>query len=129
MTDLIIKGAGSITDGLYIIKDGEIFKYKSKGGTVRTYPIADRSEWIPCAERMPDPDECPIDCIVTRKGKFGNYVDMAVAEKDGTWSSEDWKAIIMDDGKSDKKTWITNTHNDGIIAWMPNPKPYGERSE
>ena len=48
MTDLIIKGAGGIKDGLYVIKDGEMFKYKSKGGTVRTYPIADRpkGEWI-----------------------------------------------------------------------------------
>ena len=37
--DLIIKGAKGIKDGLYNIKDGELFKYKSKGGTVRTYPI------------------------------------------------------------------------------------------
>lgn len=46
--DLIIKGAGGIKDGLYVIKDGEMFKYKSKGGTVRTYPIVDspRGEWI-----------------------------------------------------------------------------------
>lgn len=46
--DLIIKGAGGIKDGLYVIKDGEMFKYKSKGGTVRTYTIVDRprGEWI-----------------------------------------------------------------------------------
>ena len=42
MSDLIIEGAKGIPDGLYVIKDGEMFKYKSKGGTVRTYPIADR---------------------------------------------------------------------------------------
>ena len=48
MSDLIIKGAKGIKDGLYVIKDGELFKYKSKGGTVRTYPITDRprGEWI-----------------------------------------------------------------------------------
>lgn len=37
--DLIIKGAKGIQDGLYNIKDGKLFKYKGKGGTVRTYPI------------------------------------------------------------------------------------------
>ena len=31
--------ANHLTDGLYNIKDGEIFKYKAKGGTVRTYEI------------------------------------------------------------------------------------------
>ena len=49
--DLIIKGAKGIKDGLYNIKDGKLFEYKAKGGTVRTYPIissADRpkGEWI-----------------------------------------------------------------------------------
>ena len=50
MSDLIIKGAGEIKDGLYNIKDGKLFKYKANGGTVRTYPIvsADRptGHWI-----------------------------------------------------------------------------------
>lgn len=49
--DLIIKGAKGIQDGLYNIKDGKLFKYKAKGGTVRTYPIvpsadAIQGEWI-----------------------------------------------------------------------------------
>ena len=38
--DLIIKGAKGIKDGLYNIKDGELFQYKAKGGTVRTYKIS-----------------------------------------------------------------------------------------
>ena len=44
MSDLIVKGAGEIKDGLYNIKDGKLFKYKANGGTVRTYQIvsADR---------------------------------------------------------------------------------------
>lgn len=51
MTDLIIKGAGGIKDGLYVIKDGELFKYKPNRGTVytvRSYHIMDRpkGEWI-----------------------------------------------------------------------------------
>lgn len=43
-SDLIVKGAGEIKDGLYNIKDGKLFKYKANGGTVRTYQIvsADR---------------------------------------------------------------------------------------
>ena len=49
--DLIIKGAKGIQDGLYNIKDGKLFKYKGKGGTVRTYPIvpsadAVHGEWV-----------------------------------------------------------------------------------
>ncbi len=48
MTDLIIKGAGGIKDGLYVIKDGEFFKYKPNGGSVRSYHVTDRprGEWI-----------------------------------------------------------------------------------
>ena len=49
--DLIIKNGKGIQDGLYNIKDGELFKYKAKGGTVRAYklvPSADRprGEWL-----------------------------------------------------------------------------------
>ena len=39
--DLIIKNGKGIQDGLYNIKDGEIFKYKSKGGTVRAYKLVE----------------------------------------------------------------------------------------
>ena len=38
--DLIIKNGKGIQDGLYNIKDGELFKYKAKGGTVRAYKLA-----------------------------------------------------------------------------------------
>lgn len=37
--DLIIKNGKGIQDGLYNIKDGALFKYKAKGGTVRTYKL------------------------------------------------------------------------------------------
>ena len=52
MSDLIVKGAVEIKDGLYNIKDGKLFKYKENGGTVRTYPIISaeqepkRGKWI-----------------------------------------------------------------------------------
>ena len=44
--DLIIKGAKGIKDGLYNIKDGKLFKYKAKGGTVRTYPIVPSADTV-----------------------------------------------------------------------------------
>ena len=50
--DLIIKGAKGIQDGIYNIKDGELFEYKAKGGTVRTYPIipsADAVKRVDCS--------------------------------------------------------------------------------
>lgn len=52
MNDLIIEGASGIPDGLYVIKDGELFKYKPNGGTVRSYHITDRprGEWIETAQ-------------------------------------------------------------------------------
>ena len=57
MSDLIVKGAGEIKDGLYNIKDGKLFKYKANGGTVRTYPIvsADRPTgyWLDAREEDP----------------------------------------------------------------------------
>lgn len=51
MSDLIIEGAKGIPDGLYVIKDGEMFKYKPNRSTVctvRSYHITDRlkGEWI-----------------------------------------------------------------------------------
>ena len=67
--DLIIKGAKGIQDGLYNIKDGELFKYKAKGGKVRAYPIvpsadAVQGEWL-YVENEPY-SEC---------SKCGRYID------------------------------------------------------
>ena len=51
MNDLIIKGAKGIPDGLYVKKDGELFKYKPNHGTVytvRSYHIMGRpiGKWV-----------------------------------------------------------------------------------
>lgn len=46
MSDLIVKDAGEIKDGLYNIKDGKLFKYKANGGTVRTYTLLKPKEPI-----------------------------------------------------------------------------------
>lgn len=76
--------------------------------------------WIPVSERLPSAEDCPMDCMVTRKSKFvGNYVDMAVAEANGTWTHEDWKAITIDG-----KATCISTRDADIIAWMPLPEPY-----
>ena len=87
--------------------------------------------WIPVSERMPKKEDCPMDCLVTRKSKtIGNYTDMAVAESDGTWTHEDWKAIVLGDNVSGKKTGLLNTRGDEIVAWMPQVEPWkGEEHE
>ena len=82
--------------------------------------VSAEAEWIPCSERLPSAEDCPMDCMVTRRSKYvGNYTDMAVAEADGTWTHEDWKAITI----NGKATCISTKDAD-IIAWMPLTKPY-----
>ena len=79
-----------------------------------------KGDWIPCSERLPKEEDCPMDCMVTRRSKLiGNYVDMAVAEADGTWTHEDWKAITI----KGEATCIS-TRDADIVAWMPLPTPY-----
>jgi hypothetical protein len=81
-----------------------------------------KTGWIPCNERLPSAEDCPMDCMVTRRSKYvGNYTDMAVAEADGTWTHEDWKAIAI----KGEATCIS-TRDADIIAWMPLPEPYEE---
>ena len=87
-------------------------------------------DWIPCSEKLPSEEDCPMDCMVTRRGKFmGNYVDMAVAERNGTWTHEDWAAIVLGDVESGRKTGLISTRDDEIIAWMPLPEPYSIESD
>ena len=91
----------------------------------------DALKWVPVSERLPESADCPMDCLVTRKSKnIGNYTDMAVAEKDGTWTHEDWEAIVLGDNVSGKKTGLLNTRGDEIVAWMPQVEPWkGEEHE
>jgi hypothetical protein len=90
----------------------------------------DALKWIPVSEKMPESADCPMDCLVTRKSKtIGNYTDMAVAEKGGTWTHEDWEAIVLGDNVSGKKTGLLNTRGDEIVAWMPQVEPWkGEQN-
>ena len=72
--DLIIKGAKGIQDGVYNIKDGEIFKYKAKGGTVRSYPI------VPSADRptedYSDPPDIPRAYYEKIVGNMSHEINM-----------------------------------------------------
>ena len=43
--------ADHLADGIYNIKDGKIFKYKAKGGTVRTYEIGELVRCKECRHR------------------------------------------------------------------------------
>ena len=107
------------------------YKFTTEEATeiISELPSAE-AKWIPCSERLPDAEDCPMDCIVTRKNEFiGNFVDMAVAEADGTWTHEDWDAIVLGDVESGRKTGLISTHDNEIIAWMPLIQPYREDGE
>ena len=60
--DLIIKNGKGIQDGLYNIKDGEIFKYKAKGGTVRAYKLVE----CVSAERVVRCKDCTYNSICSK---------------------------------------------------------------
>ena len=55
---MIIINVDRLQDGLYNIKDGQIFKYKPKGGTVRTYEMSEVVKCKDCKHRHED--ECPM---------------------------------------------------------------------
>lgn len=105
MSDLIVKGAGEIKDGLYNIKDGKLFQYKANGGTVRTYPIvsSDRPKWIPCSKRLPEIDK---RVIVT-----------------GTM----WGMWEVDIDRWNGERWVK--YGGYVSAWMPLPEAYREDGE
>lgn len=60
------------------------------------------SEWIPCAERLPDSD--------------GRY--LVTCNKWGAWNV-DWNIWKMEP----KPSWLWEQ---GVTAWMPLPEPYKE---
>lgn len=69
------------------------------------------SEWIPCSERLPS-----------------EYEEVLVCDKDGTMEVCDLETFGRGVGlkwtdKNGYECWLD------VIAWMPLPKPYGERKE
>lgn len=109
MSDLIVKGAGEIKDGLYNIKDGKLFQYKANGGTVRTYQIvsADRPKWIPVSERLPEEGDVVLICSKSGVIDFGK-------RKGDKWV---WLAEAL---------WDYWQETEDLIAWMPLPEAYKE---
>ena len=77
--DLIIKNGKGIQDGLYNIKDGEIFKYKAKGGTVRVYKLVE----CVSAERV---GEWQRKLVHYTDGSHGYRLKCSVCEEE--WLSE-----------------------------------------
>lgn len=55
---MIIINADGLQDGLYNVKDGQIFKYKANGGTVRTYEMVEVVRCKDCRHR--DLFSCPL---------------------------------------------------------------------
>ena len=51
---MITINADKLSDGLYNIKNGQIFKYRAKGGTVRTYEMGEIVRCKGCRHRYMD---------------------------------------------------------------------------
>jgi len=70
-------------------------------------------EWIPCEERLPKPRE---SVLLAVNNKYGDWVGEGcyweTTANHVIWKGYRWNATYWDDE---------------IIAWMPLPKPYGER--
>ena len=75
---MIIINADILQDGLYNVKDGQIFKYKAKGGTVRTYEMGEVVRCKDCKHRrencgMGDHRWCDVLKMTTREDDFCSY--------------------------------------------------------
>lgn len=93
-------------------------KMKAVIAKIKTMPSADRpQEWIPCSERLPS-----------------EFVDVLVCLTDGTMDVVQLTDYVDIDGEP---KWCHSTDytlggailNKDVVAWMPLPKPYGERKE
>lgn len=70
------------------------------------------SEWIPCSERLPD--ERGQYLVTTYAYNDYYYVDVLSFHKGKFYSTDsEWGDMVDND----------------VVAWMPLPKPYGERKE
>ena len=99
--------------------------------------------WIPCGERLPKAEEKV--WIQTERGKvcFAMYEDGTISEDDSAWH---WYDLHFDKWDEENDCGIipegwwewTEFHPDVefdcpvdevVVAWMPLPKPYKERSK
>ena len=98
--DLIIKNGKGIQDGLYNIKDGEIFKYKSKGGTARVYKLVD----CVSAERV-DCDSCIYKIMWQEQEKAETLDRHTLDVLQERFEAEELKAHAKSSGLKEHATW------------------------
>ena len=81
---------------------------------IKAIPSADRpqGEWIPCSERLPTNDDWVIVSVLDEVG------DTPYRYSDFGWYFDRAKCWIVE---SEQRT--------DVVAWMPLPKPYGERED
>ena len=73
----------------------------------------DDTKWIPCSERLPDEDG---QYLITVKYKHVNNSYDDIYAEHGEWFDGKWDMFCL--GHCGEV--------EGIIAWMPLPKPYKE---
>ena len=93
-------------------------------GTLEEVPKADRrqGEWIPCSERLPS-EQGKYLVTVTYEGD--TYVECLHYGKP-TMANREVKGECFYDSDDE---WGDIVYDTEAIAWMPLPKPYGERED
>ena len=76
------------------------------------------SEWIPCSERLPEEDICNSYLIAWIPANEKVKCDLPHYYQVADWEDGDWTNLDF-----------CGHEEIVILAWMPLPKPYGERGE
>ena len=101
-------------------------RHGQRGGLVHWKDIAEAptidavSEWIPCSERMPSEQG---EYLVTVTYEGDTYVECLHYGKP-TMANREVKGECFYDSDDE---WGDIVYDTEAIAWMPLPKPYGER--
>lgn len=85
--------------------------------SIANAPTIEVPQWIPCSERLPKPnrhDALNVDVYYLAQTEFG---DMIVASYNESHEGTKWW----------EQMYSYRIFDDEIVAWMPLPKPYGER--
>ncbi len=75
-------------------------------------------QWIPCSERLPEPNE-KADHVWRYYLVQNEYGDMMVATYRGNRKGESWW----------EQMYVYRPTEDAIVAWMPLPEPYKEETD
>lgn len=89
---------------------------------IKSLPSADTidavSEWITCSERLPEEDICNSYLIAWIPANEKVKCDLPHYYQVADWEDGDWTNLDF-----------CGHEEIVILAWMPLPKPYGERGE